>query len=135
MENEQQQNQIFIRSGAILYSLLTGRVPFDTGSQEQLKNDIEHSLIKPLPPLPANGNHADWIIKKCMNPVANRRYLNAQELMADLRKVIAGCTDHFQEMCLIILRRKGCKLQLKQQQQFLNGILKLLRSLALLFLF
>ncbi len=73
--------------GAILYSLLTGRVPFDTGSQEQLKNDIEHSLIKPLPPLPANGNHADWIIKKCMNPVVNRRYLNAQELMADLRKL------------------------------------------------
>ena len=73
--------------GAILYSLLTGRVPFDTGSQEQLRNDIEHSLIKPLPPLPANGNHADWIIKKCMNPVANRRYLNAQELTADLRKL------------------------------------------------
>jgi Tol biopolymer transport system component len=73
--------------GAILYSLLTGRVPFDTGSQEQLRNDIEHSLIKPLPPLAANGNHADWIIKKCMNPVANRRYLNAQELTADLRKL------------------------------------------------
>jgi Tol biopolymer transport system component len=73
--------------GAILYSLLTGRVPFDTGSQEQLRNDIEHSAIKPLPPLPANGNHADWIIKKCMNPVINRRYLNTQELTADLRKL------------------------------------------------
>lgn len=73
--------------GAILYSLLTGRVPFDTASQEQLRNDIEHSAIKPLPPLPANGNHADWIIKKCMNPVANRRYLTIQELSADLRKL------------------------------------------------
>lgn len=73
--------------GAILYSLLTGRVPFDTGSQEQLRNDIEHSAIKPRPPLPANGNHADWIIKKCMNPVANRRYSNTQELTADLRKL------------------------------------------------
>lgn len=73
--------------GVVLYSFLTGRVPFDTGSQEQLRNDIEHSLIKPLPPLPANGNHADWIIKKCMNLVPNRRYLNAQELTADLRKL------------------------------------------------
>ena len=73
--------------GAILYSLLTGRVPFDTGSLEQLRNDIEHAATKPLPPLPANGNHADWIIKKCMNPVANRRYLNTQELTTDLRKL------------------------------------------------
>jgi Tol biopolymer transport system component len=73
--------------GVILYSLLTGRVPFDTGSTEQLRNDIEHSLTKPLPPLPANGNHADWVIKKCMNPVPGRRYLNTQELTADLRKL------------------------------------------------
>ncbi len=73
--------------GAILYSLLTGRVPFDTGSQEQLRHDIEQSLIKPLPPLPANGNQADWIIRKCMNSVPKRRFLNAQELSVELRKL------------------------------------------------
>jgi hypothetical protein len=73
--------------GVILYSLLTGRVPFDTGSQEQLLRDIEQSQIKPLPPLAANGNQAEWIIKKCMNPEPLRRFGSAQEVLTEFKNL------------------------------------------------
>jgi Tol biopolymer transport system component len=73
--------------GVILYSLLTGRIPFDTGSQEQLLRDIEKSQIKPLPPLAGNGNQAEWIIKKCMNPEPLRRFGSAQEVLTEFKNL------------------------------------------------
>ncbi len=71
--------------GAILYSLLTGRIPFDTGSQDQLMEDIEQSKIKPLPILAGNGNQAERIIRRCMSSEPLRRYQSAQEVLSELR--------------------------------------------------
>ncbi|HSE40954.1 MAG TPA: protein kinase [Acidobacteriota bacterium] len=73
--------------GVILYSLLTGRIPFDTGSHEQLLQDIQESQIKPLPILAGNANQADRIIKRCMNVEPLRRYQSAQDVLNEIRSL------------------------------------------------
>jgi serine/threonine protein kinase len=73
--------------GVILYSMLAGRIPYDTGSQDQLLRDIEQSQLKELPILAGNANQAERIIKRCLSYEPHRRYQSAQEVLAELRNL------------------------------------------------
>ncbi|HSP07633.1 MAG TPA: hypothetical protein VLR94_10680 [Acidobacteriota bacterium] len=72
--------------GLILYALMTGRVPYASGSTEELTQNILHSKLVEFPKF-SNFTQLDWIIKKCLVRVPARRFGTAQEVAAELRKV------------------------------------------------
>lgn len=78
--------------GVLLYQLLAGRFPYDVhGPMREVMNAIV--TVEPRPPsafLPTLEPDVDTILLKCLNKSADRRYQNAGELAADIRRYLAG---------------------------------------------
>lgn len=77
--------------GAILYTLLTGRPPFQSASvMETLKQVMEQ---EPVPPRQLNGAvplDLETITLKCLEKMPDRRYATAAHLVAELTRFING---------------------------------------------
>jgi WD40 repeat protein/serine/threonine protein kinase len=77
--------------GAILYELLTGRLPFH--SEDMLETLEQIRYQEPIPPrrraafVPAD---LETICLKCLHKIPAQRYASAQALGEDLRRCIAG---------------------------------------------
>lgn len=83
--------------GAILYQLLTGRLPFDVGSNLRAAFD---SILNRDPAAPSSivraaggprlDDELDTIVLKCLTKDRERRYQSAGELARDLRRYLNG---------------------------------------------
>lgn len=91
------QSRIDVRTdvyslGAVLYQVLTGRLPHDTsGGIRQLFDKIAN--VEPSPPsafAPALDDEIDTIVMKAIAKDTDRRYQSAGELADDLRHYLAG---------------------------------------------
>jgi WD40 repeat protein/serine/threonine protein kinase len=77
--------------GVMLYELLTGRPPFDTGSIETtLAILASQEPIAPRRLRPDMSRDLETICLKCIEKVPARRYATAQELADDLARFVAG---------------------------------------------
>lgn len=81
--------------GAMLYEMLTGRVPFEG----ETSTDILSAILqrKPLPMsryTPDVMHEMQWIVEKALHKDRDERYQTAREMLADLRRVPRG--DHAQ---------------------------------------
>jgi len=96
--------------GAVLYELLTGRVPLDRESAGESVFDLVTLLVEqePLPPSVRVGRRnesqrtedrgqktelrgeLDWIVMKCLEKVRDRRYPSARSLADDLTRYLAN---------------------------------------------
>ena len=77
--------------GAMLYELLTGRVPFQSNNNLQTLRAIESDkLISPSSVNPAVNDDLQAVCMKCLEKRSGDRYLNAIELSDDLQRFIAG---------------------------------------------
>lgn len=77
--------------GAILYTLLTGRPPFQTPNA--VETLLQVLTREPVPPRQLNANippDLETICLKCLEKESHRRYLSAQEFAADLRRFLKG---------------------------------------------
>ncbi len=77
--------------GATLYEALTGKPPFEGGSQLQTLYKMLHE--EPLPPRkhdPALPADVEGIVLKCLEKQPQRRYASARELAEDLQRSIDG---------------------------------------------
>lgn len=82
--------------GAILFQLLTGRLPFDVDSS--LRNAVDH-IVRHEPPRPSTllnksggsriDDELDTIVLKCLSKDRDRRYQSAGELERDIRRYLA----------------------------------------------
>lgn len=82
--------------GAILFQLLTGRLPFDVDSS--LRTAVDH-IVQREPPRPSAllsktggtriDDELDTIVLKCLSKDRDRRYQSAGELERDIRRYIA----------------------------------------------
>jgi TolB-like protein len=71
--------------GAILYEMVTGRVPLETDAQ--IPNVLQHKADRPISPHRLNRNVPEEfsrIILKCLAKDRSRRFQNAAELLSDL---------------------------------------------------
>ncbi len=74
-------------AGVVLYEMLTGRLPFEGDSPVSVA--IQHINSIPLPPRELNGEipeALEAITMKAMAPNMNQRYINADEMLADLEE-------------------------------------------------
>ena len=78
--------------GAVLYQLLTGRLPIDPiGSQREVLNRIVSAEPVSLRLLRGEINdEVETIVLKCLSKDRTRRYSSAAGLAADLRRYLAG---------------------------------------------
>lgn len=99
--------------GAILFQLLTGRLPFDVGSN--LRDALDDILYR-LPPRPSAvvsatrglrlDDELDTIVLKCLSKDPQRRYQTAGELARDLRHYLAGeAIEAKRDSALYVLRK------------------------------
>ena len=82
--------------GAILFQLLTGRLPFDVDSS--LRTAVDH-IVQREPPRPSAvltksggpriDDELDTIVLKCLSKDRDRRYQSAGELERDIRRYLA----------------------------------------------
>lgn len=77
--------------GIILFQLLTGQLPFDGQSEEEVRFQIWNTT----PPRPAQLNRdvpidLDNIVMKCLDRDPARRYATAADLSADLQRFLEG---------------------------------------------
>ncbi|MHC5024895.1 MAG: serine/threonine-protein kinase, partial [Planctomycetota bacterium] len=97
--------------GVVLYQLLTGRLPHDTGGslREALKR-----ITESLPPSPgrlrAMHDDVETIVQRCLAKRPDRRYQSAGELATDIRRYLAGepieaRRDSAWERAQLLLRR------------------------------
>ncbi|MDD8015159.1 MAG: protein kinase [Acidobacteriota bacterium] len=91
--------------GAMLYEMLTGRMPFGGKSDQALVYSIWHDapeplyLIRPEIPLPL-----DRIVHKALEKDQNARYQNMAEILRDLNAVrILGMSASLPEKSIIVL--------------------------------
>src|SRR5262249_44875957 len=84
-----QQSDIY-SFGVIVFSLLTGHVPFSTGSREDLTIRILDSRLEPIPNLPGEFNQLNWILRKCLLRIPSRRFANGDEVAIELRQIAGG---------------------------------------------
>lgn len=74
-------------AGVVLYEMLTGRLPFEGDSAVSVA--IQHLSSVPLNPSEINANvpeALELICMKAMNPNIAKRYLTAEDMLADLEK-------------------------------------------------
>ena len=83
--------------GAVLFQLLTGRTPFDVGSNlHDALNDIlfrpapRPSEVAPSETRACIGDELDTIVLKCLAKDRNERYQSAGDLARDLRRFLNG---------------------------------------------
>ena len=77
--------------GVVLYEMLTGRVPFDGGDDNEIRDAIIAENPQPLSHVPAGLQH---IIDKALCKRENR-YQTAKELLADLEKVQRASSERW----------------------------------------
>ena len=77
--------------GAILYDLLTGRVPFQgTTALETLKRIGSEEVVSPSKLCPLIDQDLDTIILKCLEKESQHRYATARALANDLERWLEG---------------------------------------------
>jgi len=87
--NATQQSDIY-SLGVIVFSLLTGHVPFSAGTREDLTAQILDSRMEPIPNLAGDFNQLNWILRKCLLRIPSRRFANGDELAVELRHIAGG---------------------------------------------
>lgn len=92
--------QIGVRSdvyglGAVLYSLLVGRPPFQSASPaETLRQVREEQAVMPRQLNPGIARDLETVCMKCLSKEPERRYGSAGELAADLGRFLVGAPVH-----------------------------------------
>ena len=77
--------------GATLYTLLTGRPPFDGGGTANLLiQALEADPVRPRSRVPSLPAEVEQIVLKCLEKDQQRRYGSAQELADDLARFLDG---------------------------------------------
>ena len=77
--------------GATLYHILTGKVPFDAATNKEiLRRHIQEKLENPTDINPDLSPGAVAIVVKLMAKAPNERYQSADEVIKDIKRVIAG---------------------------------------------
>jgi WD40 repeat protein/serine/threonine protein kinase len=77
--------------GAVLYSVLTGRPPFQAATMlETLRLVQEQAPVPPRRLNPGVTHDLEAVCLKCLEKEPERRYARAADLAADLRRFIAG---------------------------------------------
>ncbi len=77
--------------GATLYTLLTGRPPFEGGGTANLLiQALEADPIRPRSRVPSLPVEVEQIVLKCLEKDKGRRYGSAQELVDDLARFLDG---------------------------------------------
>jgi WD40 repeat protein/tRNA A-37 threonylcarbamoyl transferase component Bud32 len=77
--------------GAVLYSLTTGRPPFQSASSiETLRQVVEKEPVSPRQLNPAIPRDLETIVLKCLEKSLPRRYQTAKELVEELQRFIEG---------------------------------------------
>jgi tetratricopeptide (TPR) repeat protein len=78
--------------GLLLYRLLTGRLPYDTGPdlRTALQAIVERDPLPPRRAQPALSTDLETILLRCLQKDPARRYQSAGELAADLRSYLTG---------------------------------------------
>jgi serine/threonine protein kinase len=77
--------------GAILYEVLTAHLPFDSGSVDEILQDV--LTKRPLPVekrVPEVSADLAAIVRRAMMPDRNARYASATDFAADLRRYLLG---------------------------------------------
>ncbi len=95
--------------GAVLYQVLTGRVPFQAATAwEVLEQTLKHDPPKLRELNPALPKDLETICEKCLQKAPDRRYDSTSELLTDLklaaegRPIVArpvGALDRFMRWC------------------------------------
>jgi len=74
--------------GVVFYELLTGQLPFPGDSERSILYAIINRTPVPLLDLRSDiPAEAEWIILKCLQKKPEKRYLSADQLLADLLKL------------------------------------------------
>jgi WD40 repeat protein len=77
--------------GAVLYSLVTGRPPFQAASSvEMLRQVLENEPLPPQDLNPGVPKDLETIILKCLEKSAAERYVTARDLGDDLQRFLDG---------------------------------------------
>ena len=79
--------------GVLLYRLLAGRLPFEDTGADDLFEQIRHRRPAPLPGVPA---FLSRIVLRCLEKKPDDRYLNADQLRADLERFLQYSGDPLQ---------------------------------------
>ncbi len=76
--------------GASLYTILTGKPPFQGSTLEIIKKVVEEDPIPPRKLSPEISKDLETIILKCLEKDPNRRYESAKALAEDLERFLNG---------------------------------------------
>ena len=71
--------------GAILYQMVTGELPFGAGRLKHVRRRVWRDPVPPRALRPEIAPALQEVILRCLDPMPDRRYANAEELSFDLR--------------------------------------------------
>jgi non-specific serine/threonine protein kinase len=81
--------------GAMLYEMLTARLPFQGNNIEELFDEIQHRDPKPLRQIDDSLTpDLEWICLKCLAKEAGQRYTTALDLARDLYEALVSSSRH-----------------------------------------